>query len=87
MDGYKLVLAVIGGALLGAAWLPHLIRRRPLTLPIIYILAGMGLYALPLPLPPPDPLRFPGIAEHLTELAVLVPIPTQGGRMRMMSRW
>jgi NhaP-type Na+/H+ or K+/H+ antiporter len=87
MDGYKLALAVVGGALLGAAWLPHLIRRRPLTLPIIYVLAGLGLYALPLPLPPPDPFRFPRLAEHLTELAVLVALIGAGLRIDTRFGW
>ncbi|HEV7270877.1 cation:proton antiporter [Pseudoxanthomonas sp.] len=87
MDAYVLALTLIGLALLGAAWMPHLLARHPLTLPIIYVLVGAGLYALPLPLPPADPMRFPGVAERLTELAVLVALTGVGLRIDTRFGW
>lgn len=59
MDQYKLALALVGIVLLGATWLPSLLRRHPLTLPIVVLASGAAFYGLPLPLPPADPLRFP----------------------------
>lgn len=81
MDPYKTVLALIGFALLGAAWLPHVLKRHPLTFPITYVAAGMLLYALPLPLPSASPLSFPKVAEQITELAVLVALVGAGLRI------
>lgn len=87
MDIYVLALALVGVALLGAAWLPHLLKRHPLTFPIVYLLLGAGLYALPWPLPPADPMRFPVIAERLTELAVLVALTGVGLRIDTRFGW
>lgn len=87
MDSYKLALTLVGLALLGAAWLPHLLKRQPLTFPMFYVGVGVALYALPLPLPPADPVRFPVIAEHLTELAVLVALVGAGLRIDTVFGW
>jgi NhaP-type Na+/H+ or K+/H+ antiporter len=87
MDIYVLALALVGVALLGAAWLPHLLKRHPLTFPIVYLLLGAGLYALPWPLPPADPIRFPLVAERLTELAVLVALTGVGLRIDTRFGW
>ena len=87
MDLYKLALALVGLALLGAAWLPHLLKRHPLTFPIVYLLVGAGLYTLPLPLPPADPIRFPAVAERLTELAVLIALTGVGLRIDTRFGW
>lgn len=87
MDSYKLALTLVGLALLGAAWLPHLLKRQPLTFPMLYVGVGVALYALPLPLPPADPIRFPVIAEHLTELAVLVALVGAGLRIDTVFGW
>ncbi|KAF1721764.1 cation:proton antiporter [Pseudoxanthomonas wuyuanensis] len=87
MDTYKLALTLVGLALLGAAWLPHLLKRQPLTFPMLYVAVGAALYALPLPLPPADPMRFPVVAEHLTELAVLVALVGAGLRIDTVFGW
>lgn len=87
MDSYKLALTLVGLALLGAAWLPHLLKRHPLTFPMLYVGVGAAVYALPLPLPPADPMRFPIIAEHLTELAVLVALVGAGLRIDTVFGW
>ncbi len=87
MDTYKLVLAIIGLALLGAAWLPHLLKRNPLTFPIVYVSLGILLYSLPWPLPAADPVRHPDIAERLTELAVLLALVGAGLRIDTPFGW
>ncbi|MCY7355051.1 MAG: cation:proton antiporter [Lysobacter sp.] len=87
MDPYKLVLAIVGLSLLGAAWLPHLLKRHPLTFPMLYVGFGALLYALPLPLPAADPIRFPDITERLTELTVLVALVGAGLRIDTPFGW
>ena len=87
METYKLVLAIVGLALLGAAWLPHLLKRNPLTFPILYVCLGIVLYSLPWSLPPADPARYPDIAERLTELTVLLALVGAGLRIDTPFGW
>lgn len=87
MDSYKLVLAIVGLALLGAAWLPHLLKRNPLTFPMVYVALGFLLYSFPWPLPAADPVRHPDIAERLTELAVLLALVGSGLRIDTPFGW
>jgi NhaP-type Na+/H+ or K+/H+ antiporter len=87
MDAYTLAILIVGLALLGAAWVPHLVKRNPLTFPIICVALGALLYALPWPLPPADPVDFPLISEHLTELAVIVALVGVGLRIDTRFSW
>jgi len=87
MDAYELALLLVGLALLGAAWVPHLVKRNLLTFPLLYVALGALLYMLPLPLPPADPVRFPIIAERLTELVVLVALVGVGLRIDTRFGW
>lgn len=87
MDDYKLALALVGMALLGAAWLPHLLRSHPLTFPMLYVGLGALLFASPLPLPSADPLVHPKIAERLTELTLLVALVGAGLRIDTPFGW
>ncbi|HEY9096457.1 MAG TPA: sodium:proton antiporter, partial [Hydrogenophaga sp.] len=87
MDAYEFALLLVGLALLGAAWVPHLVKRNPLTLPILYVALGALVYTLPLPLVPANPVRFPLITERLTELAVLVALVGVGLRIDTHFGW
>lgn len=87
MDPYKTSVVLVGLALLGAVWLPHLLKRRALTFPIVYVALGAALYALPLPLPPADPLRHRVVAEHLTELTVIIALLGAGVRIDTRFGW
>lgn len=87
LDEYKLALLVTGLALLGAAWLPHLLKRRTLSFPVVYVALGALLYGLGLPLPDPDPVRNGAAVERLTELAVLVSLLGAGIRIDTRFDW
>lgn len=87
VDPYALAILICGLALLGAAWLPRLSTRIPVSTPIVYVALGALLYALPLPLPPPDPLRYPDIAEGVTELAMVVVLASVGLRIDTRFGW
>ena len=58
MSLYNLILVVLGVAILGVAWLPSLLKKYPLSYPILFVGLGMLLFALPLGLPDPDPVEF-----------------------------
>jgi NhaP-type Na+/H+ or K+/H+ antiporter len=89
MDSYKFILLLAGIALLGAAWLPHLLRRRALSFPVVYVGLGALLFALPspVPLPSPDPIRYGVIVERLTEFTVLVALLGAGIRIDTRFSW
>lgn len=87
MDPYKLMLALTGLALIGATWLPHLLKRHPVTFPMIYVTLGLVLYSLPLRLPDPDPFQYSLATERLTELVVLVALVGAGLRLDTPFGW
>ncbi|MBW8369315.1 MAG: cation:proton antiporter [Arenimonas sp.] len=87
MDEYKLALTLVGLALLGAAWVPHLVKRNALTVPLLFVAGGALVYMLPLPLPAASPQRYPLIAERLTELTVLVSLVGVGLRIDTRFGW
>ncbi|MGH8086487.1 MAG: cation:proton antiporter [Lysobacter sp.] len=87
MDPYKLLLALTGLALIGATWLPHLLKRHPVTFPMVYVTLGIVLYALPLQLPDPDPFQYRLATERLTELVVLVALVGAGLRLDTPFGW
>lgn len=83
MDSFDepLVIFALGAALLLVAWLPQLLRELPLSLPIIAVLAGVGLQKtgwLQFSLPS---LETSGASEHLTELVVIIALMGSGLRL------
>jgi NhaP-type Na+/H+ or K+/H+ antiporter len=82
---YVLLLAGLGVLVLMTAWLPLLLRKAPLSLPILCVAAGAALFALP-PLRPfaVHPLRFPIVVERLSELVVIVSLMGAGLKIDRM---
>ncbi|MCK2215016.1 cation:proton antiporter [Actinomadura sp. ATCC 31491] len=78
MSSPDLILALGGAAALLAAVLPALLARRAVSLPLVYLLAGMALYLLPIGLPEPDPVAHRTAVEHVTEICVLVSLMGAG---------
>lgn len=85
--GYFVVLAVLGVAVLGAAVLPGPLHRRPLSMPMIAVAAGMALFALPLGLDGPRPGADDDLAERLTELVVIVSLTGAGLKLTRRVGW
>lgn len=82
---YVLLLAGGGVLVLLTAWLPMLLRKAPLSLPILCVGAGAALFALP-PLRPfaVHPLQFPVLVERLSELVVIVSLMGAGLKIDRM---
>jgi NhaP-type Na+/H+ or K+/H+ antiporter len=94
VDTPALFYAAAGIAALLAAVLPALVRRLPISMPMVFVSIGMVAFALVDPLPDPDPLAHPTIALHLTELCVIVSLMGAGlaldrpiGWRRWASTW
>ena len=90
MDDYIVALAVIGLAALSMAWVPSLMEKTPFSYPIVYLLLGMLIYALPLGLPTPDPIWQENYVVRLTELSVIISLMGTGLKIRRkfgLKRW
>ena len=91
VDTYQLLLAILGVAVLGSAVLPRLVHRRPISVPIVYVAAGMVLFALPLgleaPLPGTGADTDTNWAERLTEFVVIVSLMGAGLKLRRPIGW
>jgi NhaP-type Na+/H+ or K+/H+ antiporter len=82
-----IVFALIGVGALLAGILPRVVERRPLSMPIAFLALGVVVFALPLGLPPPDPLTHPKLAEHLTEVGVIVALMGAGLKIDRRLGW
>ncbi|MFD8474244.1 cation:proton antiporter [Streptomyces globisporus] len=61
-----------------AATLPRLLSRLPVSVPIVFLAAGVVLYLTPLPLPAFDPVTDRVWVHQLTELCVIVSLMGAG---------
>ncbi len=87
MDPVDLAFLLAGMAALLAGLLPRLLEGRPLSLPIAFLGLGMLVFALPSELPVPDPLRYAGVTEHLTEVCVIVALMGAGLKLDRPIGW
>lgn len=94
MDAYEIWMLLLGISCFGAAWLPHLLRGKPVSFPLIYVGFGAVVVLLPLGVVIPDPMQYPHFTERLTELVVILALMGVGlkldrpvGWRRWMSTW
>jgi sodium/hydrogen antiporter len=77
-DGAAALFAAVGLATLAAALLPRLLGRAPISMPMVFLAAGVLAYTVLPGLPDPDPLAHPAATLHLTEVCVLVSLMGAG---------
>jgi NhaP-type Na+/H+ or K+/H+ antiporter len=94
MDAVGVTYAIAGGAALLAALLPRLLRRLPVSEPMIVVAIGIVVFALADGLPTPDPMEHEAVALHLTEVCVIISLLGAGlaldrpvGWRRWSSTW
>ena len=80
-------MVIVGVGVLIVSALPRLLHHRALSFPIVLVALGAIVFALPLGLPNPDPLAYPVVAEHLTELVVIVSLTNVGLRLDRRISW
>jgi sodium/hydrogen antiporter len=85
---YPAILAVLGAVILLTAWLPMLLREMPLSLPIVCVLLGIGVFSLPgIAEVVPNPLESGVITEHLTEAIVIIALMGAGLKLDRPFGW
>ncbi len=87
MAVYEIALIVVSISILGAVVLPRLLEDKPMSFPLIYVVAGAILFSLPIGLPPADPLEYSGVAERLTELVVIIALMGAGLKLDRPFDW
>ncbi|CAL1691465.1 K(+)/H(+) antiporter NhaP2 [Brevundimonas subvibrioides] len=89
-DPYILILFVVGSLIALVAWLPLVFRRAPLSLPIVCVALGAGIFSLPQVGFDPMPQAYPDITERLTEFVVIIALMAAGlkiDRVFNLKRW
>ena len=72
LEPYILMLFVVEALVALVAWLPLVFRRAPLSLPIVCVILGAGLFSLPQVGFDQLPQTYPEITERLTEFVVII---------------
>lgn len=80
-------MVVVAAGVLVVSALPRLLHDRALSFPIVLVALGAAAFALPLGLPDPDPLAYPNLVEHLTEIVVIVSLTNVGLRLDRRISW
>ncbi|MES2035825.1 MAG: cation:proton antiporter [Pseudomonadota bacterium] len=89
-DPYILMLTGAGVLIALVAWMPLALKRLPLSLPIVCIALGAGLFLLLRPAVRPLPMAYPEITERFTEFVVIVALMGAGlklDRVFDLRRW
>ncbi len=88
MDPYIVTLAILGIVILLTAWLPMMLRRLPLSLPIACLAIGALLSWSPFPLLPRfNPLENREFTERMTEIVVIVALMGAGLKLDRPIGW
>ncbi len=86
-DGGGVPFVAVGVAMLAAALLPRVLGRLPVSMPMIFLGAGiLGFATLP-DLPAPDPLHYEEAALHLTEVCVIISLMGAGLALNRPVSW
>jgi len=91
MDTFIVTLSVLGVVVLLTAWLPLVLKRLPLSLPILCLIIGVLLAWSPYPiLPSFNPLENRAFTERMTEVVVIIALMGAGlkiDRPMGLARW
>lgn len=89
LDPEPYILWLTGAGVLIAlvAWLPLARKRLPLSLPIICIAIGVGVFSLPAVSLRPLPLSYPDITERFTEFVVIIALMGAGLKLDRAFEW
>jgi NhaP-type Na+/H+ or K+/H+ antiporter len=87
LDGSAFLFAGAGIATLAAALLPRLLGRAPISMPIVFLAAGVAAFALLPGLPDPDPAEHVETAVRLTEICVIVSLMGAGLALNRVVGW
>lgn len=77
-EGPSIIYTVLGTIVFAAALLPRLLRRAPVSMPLVFLAAGVLAFSLIEFLPTPDPVKYEVVTTHLTEVCVIISLMGAG---------
>ncbi|MFH5923399.1 cation:proton antiporter [Roseomonas xinghualingensis] len=86
-EPYILAFTGFGVLIALVAWLPLVLKRLPLSLPIVCIALGAALFSLPQVTLSPLPLDYPEVTERFTELVVIIALMGAGLKLDRIFDW
>lgn len=86
-EPYILVLSGAGLLIALVAWLPLALRQLPLSLPIVCILIGAGLFSIPVIPFDVSPRSWPEVTERFTEFVVIIALMGAGLKLDRPFEW
>jgi len=87
IDGAGAAFAAVGLATLAAALLPRLLGRVPISMPMIFLGAGVIAFALLPDLPTPSPVEYGELTLHVTEICVIISLMGAGLAINRRLGW
>ncbi|MEC3909020.1 cation:proton antiporter [Sphingobium sp. CR2-8] len=86
-DPYILLLTGFGLLTALVVWLPLVLKKLPLSLPIVCMALGAALFSLPQVTLRPLPVLYPEITERFTEFVVIIALMGAGLKIDRMFYW
>lgn len=89
-EPYILLLTGLGFLVALVVWLPLVLKRLPLSLPIVCIAIGAAVFSLPGVNSQPLPFRYPDFTERVSEFVVIIALMGAGlklDRVFALRRW
>ncbi|MHA7246133.1 cation:proton antiporter [Arthrobacter tecti] len=77
-EGPSIIYTILGVVVFAAALLPRLLRRAPISMPMVFLGGGVLAFALIDYLPTPDPVKYEVVTTHLTEVCVIISLMGAG---------
>ncbi|WP_247828051.1 cation:proton antiporter [Arthrobacter antioxidans] len=74
----SIMFAAAGLAVFAAALLPRLLRRAPVSMPMVFLAAGILIFTFAKDLPDPDPMKYSDVTIHLSEVCVIISLMGAG---------
>jgi NhaP-type Na+/H+ or K+/H+ antiporter len=78
MEGYFLILTIIGAAALGMAWMPAITEKLQISYSVIYVIFGIIIFSIIPGIPASNPVLNNTISVHLTEIVVIISLMGTG---------
>ncbi len=86
-DPYIVMLTGFGLLTALVVWLPLVLRKLPLSLPIVCMALGAALFSLPQVTLRPLPILYPEITERFAEFVVIIALMGAGLKIDRIFRW
>lgn len=86
-EPYILAFTGFGVLIALVAWLPLILKRLPLSLPIVCIALGVAVFSLPQVTLSPLPFDHPEVAERFTEFVVIIALMGAGLKLDRIFDW